>query len=308
MQSCPHRCVYCNQGEITGSTRIPSPVDVLAAVSSAVGPAEICFFGGSFTCLPSDLQKAYLDAVLEAPRGSTARFSTHPECVSSASLGLLSSYPISMVELGVSSLDDQVLSLCNRGYKGAEALEAVEKVMDAGFHAGAQMMIGLPGQSEESSFEDLRRLGAVRKGRSLTLRIYPCLVLRHTPLEEMLSRGNYTPLDMDDAILWAGRLLLLAGELGIPVQRVGLQESKTLGPSVIAGPHHPSFGELARAAELVLFLLARSPRGPWLVPTRSRSLMTGHRKYGLRLLSARSGLSLEETALNITFSDEIHAN
>lgn len=301
MQSCPRRCIYCHQGEITGTFRIPSPHDVAAAVASADSPTEICFFGGSFTCLPPDRQKAYLDGVLTAPRGSTVRLSTHPECISPEVLRLLASYPISMIELGISSLDDHVLSLCNRSYSGTEALSALKSVLDAGFHGGAQMMIGLPGQSEQSSFGDLRRLAAAGKGRPLTLRIYPCLVLLDTPLEKLYRKGEYAPLDVDAAALWSGRLLVLAGELGIPVQRVGLQESATLSRSIVAGPHHPAFGELARAAELALTLSAGSPTGPWQVPGRDRSLLTGHRQYGLRLLAERTGLSPEETARRVAF-------
>ena len=304
MQSCPRRCIYCHQGEITGTFRIPSPNDVEAAAAAADCPTEICFFGGSFTCLPPDRQKAYLNGVLKAPGGSTVRLSTHPECVSPAILRLLGSYPVSMIELGISSLDDHVLSLCNRGYSGTEALSAVERVLDAGFHGGAQMMIGLPGQSEQSSFEDLRRLAAAAKGRPLTLRIYPCLVLRGTPLEELYRKGDFVPPDVDAAALWSGRLLVLARELGIPVQRVGLQESETLGRSVVAGPHHPAFGELARAAELALTLAVRSSLGPWQVPGRSRSLLTGHRQYGLRLLAGMTGLSPEETGRRIDFAGD----
>lgn len=308
MQSCPRRCIYCHQGEITGTFRIPSPKDVKAAAASATEPVEICFFGGSFTCLQPDRQKAYLDGVLKAPRGSTVRLSTHPECLSPSVLASLASYPVSMVELGISSLDDQVLSVCNRGYSGAEALSALEIVLDAGFHGGAQMMIGLPGQSEESSFDDLRRLGEVRKTRRLTLRIYPCLVLRNTPLEELYLNGNYVPLDVDAAALWSGRLLVLARELGIPVQRVGLQESAALGRSIVAGPHHPAFGELARSAGLALTLAAGASSGPWQVPQRTMSLLTGHRRYGLRLLAGLAGLSPEETARRVVFTGDTETN
>lgn len=308
MQSCPRRCIYCHQGEITGVFNIPSPEHVEAAAASATRPAEICFFGGSFTCLPPNRQKAYLDGVLKAPRGSTVRLSTHPECLSPAVLALLASYPVSMIELGISSLDDHVLSMCNRGYSGAVALSALESVLDAGFHGGAQMMIGLPGQSEESSFDDLRRLGAARKGRPLTIRIYPCLVLKNTPLEELYRKGGYVPLDVDRAALWSGRLLILARELGIPVQRVGLQESATLGRSIVAGPHHPAFGELARAAELAFSLAAGSSSGPWQVPRKAMSLLTGHRQYGLRLLASRTGLSPEETASRVVFAGNTETN
>lgn len=303
MESCPRRCVYCHQGEITGVSSSPSPADVESAVSRLEEETEICFFGGSFTCLPRPRQKKYLDCVLAAPPGSSVRLSTHPDCISPSILDFLSLYPLSMVELGISSLDDRVLSLCNRGYRGETALAAMEMILDRGFHGGAQMMIGLPGQSEESSLEDLRRLADLARGRSLTLRIYPCLVLKGTALEIMLKEGSYAPLTVDAAALWSARILALSRRLGIPVQRIGLHESEALGSYVVAGPHHPAFGELARAAELALSLAEESRTGPWIVPARSISLMTGHGGYGLRILAGETALEPEEAANRIRFGD-----
>ena len=74
MQSCPRRCIYCHQGEITGVFDIPSPEHVEAAAASATRPAEVCFFGGSFTCLPPNRQKAYLDGILKLPGEAPSDF------------------------------------------------------------------------------------------------------------------------------------------------------------------------------------------------------------------------------------------
>ena len=303
MGSCPRRCIYCHQGEITGTYSIPSPEDVLRAVSAMDSPCEICFFGGSFTCFPPEKQQQYLEAVFAAPSGSTVRFSTHPECISGAVLKEAGRYPVSMIELGISSLDDEVLNACNRGYSGEEALATLRTVLDEGFHAGAQMMIGLPGQTRESSLQDLRRIDEIRKGHPVTIRIYPCLVLEKTPLAELWREGKYSPLSVSDAAVWAGKLLTEARRLGFSVQRIGLHESESLSRSVIAGPHHPSFGELARSAGLSLSLKTENPEGPWDVPSRSMSLLTGHGEYGFRLLSEITGLPLSETKRRVFFSN-----
>jgi len=303
MGSCPRRCIYCHQGEITGTYSIPSPEDVLRAVSAMDSPCEICFFGGSFTCFPPGRQKQYLETVFAAPSGSTVRFSTHPECISRTVLKETGQYPVSMIELGISSLDDRVLKVCNRGYSGEEALASLRTVLDEGFHAGVQMMIGLPGQARESSLQDLRRIDEIRKGRPVTLRIYPCLVLDKTPLAELCREGKYTPLSVNGAAIWAGELLNEAVRLGFSVQRIGLQESESLNRSVIGGPHHPALGELARSAALSFSLKTKNPEGPWNLPSRSVSLLTGHGEYGFRLLSEITGLPLSETKHRVFFSN-----
>lgn len=302
MGNCPRRCIYCHQGKITGSWSIPSPEDVHLFASALDEPHEICFFGGSFTCFPFPLQEKYLRAAVSAPEGSTIRFSTHPECITPSILQFLTSYPISMLELGISSLDDHVLATCNRGYDGKTALSVLELIFAKGLHVCAQMMTGLPEQTEESSLEDLRRINAVRKGRPATLRIYPCLVLAETPLAKMYESGRYSPPSTSEAALHTGRLFLEAQKLGFAIQRIGLQESESLRHSVLAGPYHPAFGELARSAALVLSLIEEQSQGPWIVPAHRISLLRGHGEYGFRLLADRTGLSLWKTKKNVVFS------
>ena len=237
-----------------------------------------------------------MDAVFAAPEGSCVRFSTHPSCLSTVILDDLAPYPVSMIELGISSLDNDVLNKCNRGYTGEFALAAMEFILERGFSLGAQLMIGLPGQTEESSLNDLLRIAALRRQRetsSVTLRIYPCLVLDKTPLAELMKRGDYIPLTLEEGILRAGRMIFEAERLGFAVQRVGLQETESLAQSVLAGPHHPAMGEMARSVSFVASLLERSSEGPWEIERRQISLLKGHDKFGLRHMALRTGLQLQ---------------
>jgi len=296
MDSCPRRCVYCHQGEITGISEVPSPDAVQQTLSRLQAPHEVCYFGGSFTCFPEERRRAYMEAVFAAPERSCVRFSTHPHCLSPGILDSLASYPVSMIELGISSLDDDVLNACNRGYTGEFAIAAMRLILERGFSLGAQLMIGLPGQTEESSLNDLRRIAALRGQREpfpVTLRIYPCLVLDKTPLAELMRKGAYAPLSLEEGILRAGRLHFEAKRLGFAVQRIGLHETESLAKSVLAGPHHPAMGEMARSVAFVASLLESSSTGPWEVERRQISLLTGHDKFGLRYMAQKTGFRLQ---------------
>ncbi|HOO86284.1 MAG TPA: radical SAM protein [Synergistales bacterium] len=155
MDSCPRRCVYCHQGEITGISEVPSPDAVQQTLSRLQAPHEVCYFGGSFTCFPEERRRAYMEAVFAAPERSCVRFSTHPHCLSPGILDSLASYPVSMIELGISSLDDDVLNACNRGYTGEFAIAAMRLILERGFSLGAQLMIGLPGQRRADLARDI---------------------------------------------------------------------------------------------------------------------------------------------------------
>lgn len=295
MRDCPNRCVYCDQRAITGHGSSPSPADVEHALRKISEPTEVCFFGGSFTCQPLDRQEEYLQAALSAPAPVSVRISTHPLCITPEVLSFLSRFAVKIIELGVTSLEDDVLKACNRGYTGAAVLEKISLITARpGFIPGVQLMTGLPGQDLSSSLEDLRRLAGVKGSGPMQIRIYPCLVLKDTPLEQLYLSGVYAPPGVDESARWAGRMIKFTRESGFELLRVGLQETISLSTGVVAGPHHPALGELARSFALALFLVEGRPKGPWRIPLRSRSLLSGHGDWGFRELANLSGLTFDE--------------
>lgn len=294
MRNCPNRCIYCDQFAITGLSDHPSPKKVRFEASGSTEPLEVCFFGGSFTCQPGDLQRKYLSAAASAPAGSRIRLSTHPLCITKDVLSMLSEYPVRTIELGVSSLDDRVLENCNRGYSGNTVLEKISMIADCpGVIPGVQIMTGLPGQDERSSMKDLTLLKDLKGQRRMELRIYPCLVLKGTPLEDLFLSGKYVPPGVDESARWAGRMISYAMRNGFDILRVGLQETPSLMGGVAAGPHHPALGELARAFSMVLSLIEEDPSGPWIVDQRDRSLLSGHGGWGFGELARLSGIDAE---------------
>lgn len=299
---CPHRCIYCDQGAITGETGLPAPDEIRMFLQKFTQKVELCFFGGSFTCLDIKEQRSYLDTVFSAPTGSVVRFSTHPLCISEPILALMKEYPVSMIELGISSLNDNVLKACRRGYDYKQAIESMKMVISHGFRLGAQMMIGLPFQDEASSLDDIDKIAAIGKTEEpITLRIYPCLVIRNTVLEQLYINGLYKPLGVKEAAVWSGNILYKALHCGMKIQRIGLQETESLSCSVAAGPHHPALGEMARSQALALDLTSEHGQGPWEIPRNRVSLVKGHHHFGLKILSSMAGLSEDETLSRIIF-------
>ena len=43
-------------------------------------------------------------------------------------------------------------------------------------------------------------------------RIYPSLVIKDTPMEDMYNRGDYKPYSLDDAVYISGEMLKLYNE------------------------------------------------------------------------------------------------
>lgn len=300
---CTGRCVYCNQQTITGVQEIPSPQFVSSVLSSLTEPVEVCYFGGSFCRLSFKTIKEYLDAVLnDAPAGSRIRFSTYPGDLQNEKLrSLVLSYPIACIELGIQSLDFEVLSLCRREANPELVLENLLLLQNESVPLAVQLMIGLPGQTLDSSINDIKKLAEIKGECSWQLRLYPCLVIENTELNEMMQNGRYTPLTVDEAVKWGGKLLESATSLGFVPIRAGLQESELLASQVRGGPHHPALGELMFSESIVQKLFRLNPNGPWVVPSCEMSKFTGHGRYGLRRLAELTGISEKKAAENLSF-------
>lgn len=299
MQACPRRCIYCDQRAITGERQGLVPKDVHAAVEASPEAVEICFFGGSFTCLPPNLRRSFLKATRSAPQGSRTRVSTHPQCVTPEVLDELLLFGVNVVELGVTSLDDSVLEACHRGYTAETALERLEMILSEGITPGAQLMTGLPGQKPESSLKDLEILARLKGQGEMQIRLYPCLVFPGTPLANLFESGRFVPLSTEECARQTGLLLDQARRLGFEVLRVGLHETASLRHSVLAGPSHPALGELARAEALAISLARNTTSGPWTVSRRHRSLLCGHTGYGFRALSGITKIPVAKLQNNI---------
>jgi histone acetyltransferase (RNA polymerase elongator complex component) len=211
----------------------------------------------------------------------------------------LLSFGVDAVELGITSLDDNVLQTCHRGYNGRTALERLELIITEGLTTGAQLMTGLPGQTLDSSLRDLEILASLKGQTGMQIRLYPCLVFPNTPLANLFYSGRFNPLSTEECVRQTGVLLDRARQLGFEILRVGLHETASLRETVLAGPAHPALGELARAEALAIALARNTSSGPWTVHQRQRSLLSGHGGYGFRALSRITSVPIEKIKENI---------
>ena len=260
---CPHQCVFCDQRVISGSRRagLPTAAEIgaeidrwLAGKKDASRSVELAFFGGSFTALPTEDQLRMLRAAgphLKAGRIGSIRLSTRPDALNEEICELLWEHGVRAVELGVQSLDDEVLRLSGRGHDRRHIEQAFELLHRFSFVVGGQLMLGLPGDSRRKAVAGAEQLAALGPR---FVRIYPTLVVRNSPLAAMHAAGRYRPLTLGRAIVTAAMMKDVFDRNRIKVIRMGLQEAQSLTSGIIAGPHHPAFGELVLSRQYHLRL------------------------------------------------------
>ena len=254
---CPHQCVFCNQKKISGQ-KIASAQAVRQQIEKYLqwikpGPAnEAAFYGGSFTGLEPELQEelfAPVDELLREGVIGSVRCSTRPDYISPARLELLKRHNVSTVELGVQSLDDEVLQRAERGHDAASVKQAVQLLREYGFKVGLQLMCGMPEQGRGSFLQTVAQSVALNPDM---VRLYPLLVIKDTPLEVSYRSGGFTPLSVEEAAELCTEAWEQFTAAGITVIRMGLQPDEELCTpgNIVAGPFHPAFGEFVKSLVL----------------------------------------------------------
>ncbi len=251
-RGCPHDCVFCNQKKITGQSGSVTPdeadktiKDALKTIDADNSEVEIAFFGGSFTAIEESEQEALLRVAhkyVKSGEVSGIRLSTRPDCIWEQNLAMLKKYGVKSIELGAQSTDEEVLRLCRRGHGYEDIMKASELIKSHGFELGLQMMLGLPGDTREKSLKTARDIISLSPK---TTRIYPTIVVRDSALEAMYRRGEYEPLELEEAVDLSAQIYQMFAQSGIEVLRMGLMTSEEMrDDGAVAGPFHPSFGEL----------------------------------------------------------------
>lgn len=255
---CPHQCVFCNQKNITGQNRSVLPSQIPHTVQQYIGSRrrttgkgiQIAFYGGTFTALPIDLQRQYLESAVPFIRSGqieSIRISTRPDCISNEILSFLTEYRVGIIELGAQSMNNEVLARSGRGHTAEDTVNAVRLLKSRGFMTGIQLMPGLPDDSRDVINETVSRVIDLKPD---FVRLYPTLVIRGTQLERWHQDGAYMPLSLEEAVSVCGEALARLEQSGIKVIRIGLQPTEELeaAGTILAGPYHPAFRQLVESS------------------------------------------------------------
>lgn len=309
-QGCPHRCIFCQQEKITGQSSVPADIRTLikGTLDRAIASprydlstgGEVAFYGGTFTGLPKRKIADLLNEVTPYLRQNlfrSIRVSTRPDELDEERLDLMAGLGVSTVELGVQSMDDEVLTLSKRGHSAHDTVRSVHLLRKHGFRVGIQLMPGLPGDSEEKFFKTVE---AVIDLHPDMVRLYPTVVIRGTELARWYVEERYRPLQLDRAIIICQESCFRLESQGIPVIRIGLMSSPSLlrEDQIVAGPWHRAFGFLVRSSMHQKIIEPCLPKPGQFkkitikAPYREIPLIRGYKNRGLALMEKKTGAEI----------------
>lgn len=251
---CPNDCVFCNQRHISGAQRPAAAEDVREAIEKAAAlpcdgaKRQLAFYGGSFTAIPVADQESMLGVGKEyMDKGiiHSIRLSTRPDAIDGAVLNRLKSYGVETIELGAQSLNEKVLLLSGRGHTAQDVVDASKLIKEWGFKLILQMMTGLPGDSEESCLETVRKIIELKPDG---VRVYPTVIVKDTALFDLWKAGRYKEHSVEDAVEICSKIVPMLNAANIPIIRLGLNPTDDLsGGDAVGGAYHPALGELVKS-------------------------------------------------------------
>jgi len=249
---CPNECYFCNQKKITGHksgidfNAIEKEIQTCYSSMNSNYEIEIAFFGGSFTAIDVSIQLKLLKIAYEYKahnKINRIRISTRPDAIDDFVLQRLKEYKVDIIEIGVQSMNDEVLTAINRGHTAQDVINASHLIKAYQFMLGHQIMPGLYGSSPSKDIETAKASIALKPN---IVRIYPTLIIKDTKLEDLFNEGKYYPLSLKASIELISIIYALYEINEVKVIRVGLQPTDNirLEGDVLGGPFHPSYRQL----------------------------------------------------------------
>ncbi len=231
-------CIYCPGGEHVPQSYTDKSPAVMRALSLSFDPyrqvknrlkvlnimghptdkIEIIVLGGTFLQYPLEYQENFIKRCYDALNDKDAKdlqkakklnetakhrcvamcIENRPDNCSSEEIKRMLDFGATRVEIGVQMPDDELYEKTNRGHKVEDVIEATRNLKNAGFKLGYHIMPGLPFSNPKKDMKLFKLLWQSEEFRPDQLKIYPCQVIKDSPLEKMYKKIGYTPYSREE--------------------------------------------------------------------------------------------------------------
>ncbi len=125
---------------------------------------------------------------------------TRPDFIDKKEIRRLRKLGVTMVELGVQSIYDDVLKINKRGHKIKATIQATKMLKEAGFKVLYQIMPNLLGSNFQRDIEMFKEIFSNPNFQPDYLKIYPLALMKNSPLYKEYKKGKYKPYSKNKLI------------------------------------------------------------------------------------------------------------
>ena len=228
---CPGKCIFCPtekglpKSYLSGEPaverakilkfnpylQVQKRIEMLKNQGHIVDKVEIRIIGGSFTYYQKKYKTWFLKRCFDGANlknsknlkeaqkiNETAKHrivgisvETRPDLITEKEIKNLRELGITMVELGVQTIFDNIFEYSQTGQKSANTIKATKLLKDAGFKVMYQMMPNLPKSTVQKDKKAFKEIFENQNFKPDWLKIYPCVVLKTAELYKLWKAGKY---------------------------------------------------------------------------------------------------------------------
>lgn len=232
---CPGKCIFCptdvrmpksylrdepgaQRAERHGFdpyTQTAARIQALEQIGHPAEKIELLILGGTWSSYRRNYQEWFVKRCLDAMNGEESAnlveaqeknavgprrnvglvVETRQDSITPDELRWFRYLGVTKVQVGIQSLDEQVLALNQRGHDVQSTRDAFRLLRLAGFKIHGHWMANLLGATPESDRADFARLWSDLAIQPDELKIYPCMLVENAELYDYWQRGEYTPYD-----------------------------------------------------------------------------------------------------------------
>ena len=124
---------------------------------------------------------------------------TKPDVCKEDHINQLLNLGTTRVELGIQTLNNNILKITNRGHTVEDSIKATQLLKDSFLKTCYHMMQGLPDSTKEEDINNFKEIFSNQDYKPDALKVYPCMVMPGTPLYEQYKKGLFKPINTKEA-------------------------------------------------------------------------------------------------------------
>ena len=225
---CLAKCPYCDfNSHVRESVDVALWQDALladmrheAAMVGGETLSSIFFGGGTPSLMPPALVSALLDEAQKLwgfAENIEITLEANPSTVEASKFADLASAGVNRSSLGLQALDNATLRFLGRMHDAQEGLNALETAQSVFERVSFDLIYARPGHTLEAWRDELTK--ALSYGTS-HLSLYQLTIEPGTRFESMVRRGEFTPLDDDEAADLFAMTQERTAEAGLPAYEI----------------------------------------------------------------------------------------
>ncbi len=214
--TCPNRdgskgvggCIYCDNSSFSPPGTQPTVTleqqmaEGMAYHRTRLGSRKFIVYFQKFTntYAPAATLRDLYGRALDHPDVVGISVGTRPDALSDEAIDLLEELARSRyvcVELGLQSMDDEILARINRGHTLDEYLSAVERLTGRGIALCTHLIYGFPGETRESFLKSADLMASLPVD---SVKLHQLHAVTGTRLAELYRSGEYLPLPLDEYV------------------------------------------------------------------------------------------------------------